>query len=156
MLWDSGLGLEAVIFCKAHCNFYQLRLIHQLQSFFEKKHDLAMVVHVVIASSLDYCRAALKLWTGENMVFYLLEGEWILGPHFHCAANSVVVPHLFPGAMQFCPSYLIDLGTVKLKDLFLYGPACQEISSSQSLLSVSPLAAIGLVHGHFSLMAPFL
>uniref|UniRef100_A0A803SYC2 Reverse transcriptase domain-containing protein n=1 Tax=Anolis carolinensis TaxID=28377 RepID=A0A803SYC2_ANOCA len=56
VLLDSGLTLEAQVSAVAGRAFAQLKLVRQLRPYLEKS-DLAMVVHALVTSRLDYCNA---------------------------------------------------------------------------------------------------
>uniref|UniRef100_A0A803T7Y4 Reverse transcriptase domain-containing protein n=1 Tax=Anolis carolinensis TaxID=28377 RepID=A0A803T7Y4_ANOCA len=56
VLLDSALTFEAQVSVIAGRAFVQLKLVHQLRPYL-KKSDLAMVVHTLVASRLDYCNA---------------------------------------------------------------------------------------------------
>uniref|UniRef100_A0A803THC7 Reverse transcriptase domain-containing protein n=1 Tax=Anolis carolinensis TaxID=28377 RepID=A0A803THC7_ANOCA len=56
VMLDSSLSLEPQVSVVARGAFAQLRLVRQLRPFL-KKSDLAIVVHALVTSLLDYCNA---------------------------------------------------------------------------------------------------
>lgn len=69
---DPGLPLDAQGAVVIRSAYYQLRLVHQLCSFVDKK-GLSTVIHALVTSRLDYCNLlyvelALKAWWKLQLV----------------------------------------------------------------------------------------
>ncbi|KAF7253219.1 hypothetical protein EYD10_00056 [Varanus komodoensis] len=69
VLLDPEMSLESQVAAVARSAFLQLRLIHQLHPYLDK-HCLATVIHALVTSWLDYCKALHVGWP--------LKTVWIL------------------------------------------------------------------------------
>lgn len=54
LLLDADLLLDGEVAAVASGSYHQLRQVHQLHPFFDKR-DLMMVTHALVPSRLDYC-----------------------------------------------------------------------------------------------------
>uniref|UniRef100_A0A803TXH6 Reverse transcriptase domain-containing protein n=1 Tax=Anolis carolinensis TaxID=28377 RepID=A0A803TXH6_ANOCA len=166
---DSSLTLDAQVLAVAARAFAQLKLVRQLQLYFVKS-DLAMVVHALVTSMMDYCSAlyvGLPLKTARKLLLVQRSAARLLtGANYKERLTSLVKElHwlLFTFRSQFKVQVLTykalnSLGPVYLCDRFCpYEPARSLRSSGEALLSFPSLLQAQLAGTRekaFSVVAP--
>ncbi|KAF7243701.1 Pleckstrin-likey domain-containing family M member 3 [Varanus komodoensis] len=154
VLLDPELSVEFQVAVVARSMFVQLWLIHQLHPYLDK-HCLAMVIHALVTSWLDYCNALymglpLKmvqiLQLVQNKTVRLLMGT----SRYSCITPVLYQLHWLPVEVQAQFKVLVltykaldILGPGYLKErLFPYMPSCPLRPAEEALLQEPSLKEI--------------
>lgn len=142
-----ALLLYKQVVTMARCAFYQLWLVRQLRTFFDKK-DLSTVTQALVTSKLAYCN---MLYVGQKFQLVLIQecsnayadGSQQIGSHHPPTAAATLAP-----AKILCPVQTVGLD---LQSPVMFGNWVFEGPSSLILLPV-PCTIFG--YGGLSLCVP--
>uniref|UniRef100_R4GDA2 Reverse transcriptase domain-containing protein n=1 Tax=Anolis carolinensis TaxID=28377 RepID=R4GDA2_ANOCA len=169
VLLDSSLTLDAQVSAVAGRAFAQLKLVRQLRPYLVKS-DLAMVVHALVTSRLDYCNAlyvGLPLKTARKLQLVQRSAALVLTGAQYRERSTLLFKELHWLPLIFRTQFKVlvityqaqnGLGPIYLRDrLSPYEPVRSLRSSGEALLSLPPASQARLVGTRdraFSVVAP--